>query len=229
VLELQGLSRRFGDVVALDDISFSVPGGRMVGFIGPNGAGKTTAMRIMLGVLKSDDGDVRWRRRPVDAEIRRRFGYMPEERGLYPKMRVLDQLIYLARLHGLDKPDATAQAERMVALLGVPDRMKDRRETLSLGNQQRVQLAAALVHRPGVADGSASDGWLRSLDGGRALDPPLRREHRAADPDRDEGLRARGPAAGAGQGPPDAPQRLTPGLNPVRRARCRTRCPRGRP
>jgi ABC-2 type transport system ATP-binding protein len=150
VLELQGLSRRFGDVVALDDVSFSVPGGRMVGFVGPNGAGKTTAMRIMLGVLTADAGDVRWRGRQVDAEIRRRLGYMPEERGLYPKMRVLDQLIYLARLHGLDKTDATAQAQRMVELLGVPDRMRDRTETLSLGNQQRVQLAAALVHRPEV-------------------------------------------------------------------------------
>jgi len=150
VLELQGLSRRFGDVVALDDVSFSVPEGRMVGFVGPNGAGKTTAMRIMLGVLTADAGDVRWRGRAVDAEIRRRFGYMPEERGLYPKMRVLDQLIYLARLHGLDRADATAQAQRMVELLGVPDRMRDRTETLSLGNQQRVQLAAALVHRPEV-------------------------------------------------------------------------------
>ncbi len=150
MLELQGLSRRFGDVVALDDVSFSVPEGRMVGFVGPNGAGKTTAMRIVLGVLKADAGDVRWRDRPVDAEIRRRFGYMPEERGLYPKMRVLDQLIYLARLHGLDRPDATTQAERMVELLGVPNRLRDRTETLSLGNQQRVQLAAALVHRPEV-------------------------------------------------------------------------------
>ena len=150
MLELQGLSRRFGDVVALDDVSFSVPEGRMVGFVGPNGAGKTTAMRIMLGVLRADAGDVRWRGRAVDAEIRRRFGYMPEERGLYPKMRVLDQLIYLARLHGLDRADATAQAQRMVELLGVPDRMRDRTETLSLGNQQRVQLAAALVHRPEV-------------------------------------------------------------------------------
>ncbi|HEX5902086.1 MAG TPA: ATP-binding cassette domain-containing protein [Actinomycetota bacterium] len=150
MLELQGLSRRFGDVVALDDVSFSVPDGRMVGFVGPNGAGKTTAMRIMLGVLTADAGDVRWRGRAVDAEIRRRFGYMPEERGLYPKMRVLDQLIYLARLHGLDRADATAQAQRMVELLGVPDRMRDRTESLSLGNQQRVQLAAALVHRPEV-------------------------------------------------------------------------------
>src|SRR5215211_6897248 len=94
VLELQGLSRRYGDVVALDDLSFTVREGQMFGFVGPNGAGKTTTMRIVLGVLEPDRGEVRWRGRPVDAETRRRFGYMPEERGLYPKMRVRDQLEY---------------------------------------------------------------------------------------------------------------------------------------
>jgi ABC-2 type transport system ATP-binding protein len=148
VLELSHLSRRFGDVVALDDVSFSVGTGQMVGFVGPNGAGKTTAMRIALGVLHADAGEVRWRGAPVDAEVRRRFGYMPEERGLYPKMRVLDQLVYLARLHGLDAEDARSQAERTAEILGVGDRKRDRTESLSLGNQQRVQLAAALVHRP---------------------------------------------------------------------------------
>jgi ABC-2 type transport system ATP-binding protein len=149
-LEFVDLSRRFGDVVALDDVSFIVEAGEMVGFVGPNGAGKTTAMRIALGVLQADAGEVRWLGRAVDAATRRRFGYMPEERGLYPKMRVLDQLVYLARLHGLERGDASSQAARMVELLGVSGRAKDRAETLSLGNQQRVQLAAALVHRPEV-------------------------------------------------------------------------------
>jgi ABC-2 type transport system ATP-binding protein len=148
VLELVGLSRRFGDVVALDDVSFSVPEGEIVGFVGPNGAGKTTAMRIVLGVLAPDRGEVRWRGRTVDFQRRRRFGYMPEERGLYPKMRVLDQLVYLARLHGLDHATARRQGERTAELLGVAERARDRTETLSLGNQQRVQLAAALVHQP---------------------------------------------------------------------------------
>jgi ABC-2 type transport system ATP-binding protein len=150
VLELEGLSRRFGDVVALDDVSFRIGEGEMVGFVGPNGAGKTTAMRIALGVLQPDAGEVRWRGRPVDAQMRRRFGYMPEERGLYPKMRVLDHLVYLARLHGLDREDARAQARRIADVLGVADRAGARVEALSLGNQQRVQLAAALVHRPEV-------------------------------------------------------------------------------
>jgi ABC-2 type transport system ATP-binding protein len=150
MLELLGLSRRFGEVVALDDVSFSVRPGEMVGFVGPNGAGKTTAMRIALGVLQTDAGEVRWRGAAVDAAARRRFGYMPEERGLYPKMRVLDHLVYLARLHGLEPSDARAQAERESQILGVAQRSRDRVESLSLGNQQRVQLAAALVHRPEV-------------------------------------------------------------------------------
>ena len=149
-LEVIDLARRFGDVVALDDVSFRVEAGEMVGFVGPNGAGKTTAMRIALGVLQADAGEVRWLGRRVDAETRRRFGYLPEERGLYPKMRVLDQLVYLARLHGLEPDDARSQAARMVEQLGVAERAKDRADTLSLGNQQRVQLAAALVHRPEV-------------------------------------------------------------------------------
>ncbi len=150
MLELVGLVRRFGEVLALDDVSFSVAEGEIVGFVGPNGAGKTTAMRIVLGVLEADAGEVRWRGRPVDAGVRRRFGYMPEERGLYPKMRVADHLTYLARLHGLGADDARAQVRRTMELVGIADRARARVESLSLGNQQRVQLAAALAHRPEV-------------------------------------------------------------------------------
>src|SRR4029077_259999 len=87
-------------------VTFSIPDGEIVGFVGPNGAGKTTTMRIALGVLEPDAGDVRWNGLPIDAEARRRFGYMPEERGLYPKMKVQEQLVYLARLHGLSATDA---------------------------------------------------------------------------------------------------------------------------
>jgi ABC-2 type transport system ATP-binding protein len=150
VLELQGLTRRYGKVVALDDLSFTVREGQMFGFVGPNGAGKTTAMRIVLGVLEPDRGEVRWRGRPVDAQTRRRFGYMPEERGLYPKMRVRDQLEYFARLHGLPAAEAANAAGYWIERLGVAERADDRVEQLSLGNQQRVQLAAALVHNPEV-------------------------------------------------------------------------------
>jgi ABC-2 type transport system ATP-binding protein len=148
VLELRDLARRYGDIVALDGISFTVEAGQMFGFVGPNGAGKTTAMRIVLGVLAADRGEVRFRGRPVDFATRSRFGYIPEERGLYPKMRVRDQLVYLARLHGIDAAAATESADRWIERLGLTERAGDRVEELSLGNQQRVQLAAALVHDP---------------------------------------------------------------------------------
>jgi ABC-2 type transport system ATP-binding protein len=148
VLELRDLARRYGDVVALDGISFSVESGQMFGFVGPNGAGKTTAMRIILGVLAADRGEVSFDGRPVTFDTRARFGYMPEERGLYPKMRVRDQLVYFARLHGLAAADAGESADRWIERLGLGERAGDRVEQLSLGNQQRVQLAAALVHEP---------------------------------------------------------------------------------
>ncbi len=149
-LELIDLRRRFGDVVALDGVGFGVDEGSIVGFVGPNGAGKTTAMRIALGVLEPDGGEVRWRGRVVDGTARRRFGYIPEERGLYPKMRVLEQLVYLARLHGVGRAAARARGGEILETLGVASRSRDRVENLSLGNQQRVQLAAALVHEPDV-------------------------------------------------------------------------------
>ena len=148
MLELIDLRRRFGDVVALDGVSFSVGEGRLVGFVGPNGSGKTTTMRIALGVLEADAGQVRWGGAPLGSVERRRFGYMPEERGLYPKMRVREQLVYLARLHGMQRAEATERADEILDVLGVADRAADRVEALSLGNQQRAQLAAALVHRP---------------------------------------------------------------------------------
>jgi ABC-2 type transport system ATP-binding protein len=150
VLELIDLHRRFDQVVALDGVSFEVPQGRLVGFVGRNGSGKTTTMRIALGVLDADAGEVRWRGAPVGPRERRRFGYMPEERGLYPKMRVREQLVYLARLHGAARSVAERRADGLTAALELLGGPKDRIETLSLGNQQRVQLAAALVHDPEV-------------------------------------------------------------------------------
>src|SRR5512133_1000494 len=148
MLELDDLRRRYGDTVALDGLSFAVGSGQLFGFVGPNGAGKTTAMRIVLGVLEPDGGEVRWTGRPVDAAARARFGYMPEERGLYPKMRVADQLVHLARLHGIDGARARAAAGEWLERLGLAEVADRRTETLSLGNQQRAQLAAALVHDP---------------------------------------------------------------------------------
>ena len=150
MLEVDGLTKAYGTKLALSNLSFSVRPGEVYGFVGANGAGKTTAMRIMLGVLAADSGVVRWQGKPVTFETRRRFGYMPEERGLYPKMRVTEHLVYLARLHGLDQVTATRSADELTERLGVAERRNDTIEKLSLGNQQRVQLAAALVHDPEV-------------------------------------------------------------------------------
>ena len=150
MLELDSVSKRYGDVVALDDLSLTVAPGQMYGFVGRNGAGKTTAMRIVLGVLDADAGAVRWRGRPLDAGTRRDFGYMPEERGLYPKMRLLEQLVFLARLRGTDAATAAASASSLLERFGLAGREGDRVDKLSLGNQQSVHLAAALVHDPTV-------------------------------------------------------------------------------
>ncbi len=148
LLELDGLHRQFGSVHALDGLTFSVPAGEVTGFLGPNGAGKTTAMRAVFGLADLDAGAVRWDGAPVDAAARRRFGYMPEERGLYPAMRVGEQLEYLGRLHGMTAPAARAATGEWLERLGVADRASSTVESLSHGNQQRVQLAAALVHGP---------------------------------------------------------------------------------
>jgi ABC-2 type transport system ATP-binding protein len=147
-LELVDLARWYGETAALDGLSFSVPPGVIFGFLGPNGAGKTTAMRIVLGIERADRGTVTWRGRAVGPADRLRFGYMPEQRGLYPKMKVLDQLVYLGRLHGVDRDRASSAAEHWLGRLGLADRAHERVEKLSHGNQQRVQLIATLVHGP---------------------------------------------------------------------------------
>jgi ABC-2 type transport system ATP-binding protein len=139
--------KQFDTVTALDDCSFAVEHGRMLGFLGPNGAGKTTAMRAIFGLVALDGGEVRWDGRPVGRAERLRFGYMPEERGLYPRMPVAEQVAYFGRLHGLGAQAAHAAAARWLDRLGV-DRPAAKVEELSHGNQQRAQLAAALVHEP---------------------------------------------------------------------------------
>ncbi|HEX3781192.1 MAG TPA: ATP-binding cassette domain-containing protein [Pseudonocardiaceae bacterium] len=149
-LEIDALFKRYGDVVALRDMTFDVRAGELFGFVGSNGAGKTTTMRIALGVLSADSGEVRWDGNPVDLNTRRHIGYMPEERGLYPKMKVGDQLTYLARLHGLGPKAARTATGEWLERLGVAGRRDDDVLKLSLGNQQRVQLAAALVHDPAI-------------------------------------------------------------------------------
>jgi ABC-2 type transport system ATP-binding protein len=149
-LSIDHLSKRFGDVTALRDLTFDVHAGELFGFVGSNGAGKTTAMRIVLGVLAPDAGEVRYDGAPITQDTRRRIGYMPEERGLYPKMRVGDQIEYLAQLHGMSAPAARAATRAWAERLGIAARLGDDVQKLSLGNQQRAQLTAALVHDPAV-------------------------------------------------------------------------------
>ncbi len=149
-LDVQGVCKSYGETVALQDMSFTVHPGELFGFVGSNGAGKTTTMRIALGVLAADAGQVLVGGRPIDLQVRRRIGYMPEERGLYPKMKVGTQLSYLAQLHGLARAGAADAVRRWTTRLDIAHRVDDPVSALSLGNQQRVQLAAALVHDPTV-------------------------------------------------------------------------------
>jgi ABC-2 type transport system ATP-binding protein len=147
-LNVDAVSRSFDGRQVLKDVSFSVAGGRLTGFVGANGAGKTTTMRIILGVLAADSGSVTWRGEPLTRAARQRFGYMPEERGLYPKMTVADQVVYLGQLHGLSHSAAVSRTDALLERLGLGERRREKLEKLSLGNQQRAQIAAALVHQP---------------------------------------------------------------------------------
>lgn len=150
MLELKDLTKRYGEVVALDGLTLRAQPGRLVGFLGPNGSGKTTAMRSVFGLVRLDAGTVTWRGDPVGVEQRLRFGYMPEQRGLYPRMAAGRQLTYLARLRGMPADQASRAAHRWLEEFGLAARAGDAVSQLSHGNQQRVQLAAALVHEPDV-------------------------------------------------------------------------------
>jgi ABC-2 type transport system ATP-binding protein len=148
VLDFDGATKRFDAVTALDGCTFNARPGRLTGFLGPNGAGKTTAMRAIFGLVELDAGTVRWQGTPVRPAHRARFGYMPEERGLYPRMRVRDQLLYLGGLCGRGSADVAGSVDAWLERLGLAGRAADRLDALSHGNQQRVQLIAALVNEP---------------------------------------------------------------------------------
>ncbi len=148
MLRVRGLSKRFDTVQALDDVSLAVPRGEVVGFLGPNGSGKTTTMRSIMGLISVDAGEITWNDQPIDDTVRRQFGYMPAERGMYPKMKVGEQLEYFAQLAGRSPSQAREATERWLDRVGLADRSGDEVQALSSGNQQRVQLALALVHDP---------------------------------------------------------------------------------
>ncbi|MBV8370546.1 MAG: ATP-binding cassette domain-containing protein [Candidatus Eremiobacteraeota bacterium] len=147
-LVLSNVARSFGEVVAVRDVSFSVPPGSTFGLLGPNGAGKTTTMRMILGILIPDRGSVTWDGAPVDLRVRRRFGYLPEERGLYGKLKVREQIAYFGRLHGVPPPDDVARADAWIERLGLTEFAERPCAELSKGNQQKVQVACAALHDP---------------------------------------------------------------------------------
>ena len=148
MLEVRRLTKRYAAILALDAVDFDVRPGEIVGFLGPNGAGKTTTMRAIMNLVALDDGAVSWDGRPVDAVARQRFGYMPAERGMYPTMEVRDHLVYYGRLSGLDPAAAGRAADGWLERLGLADRASATIQSLSSGNQQRVQLSLALLNQP---------------------------------------------------------------------------------
>ena len=147
-LRIRGLSKRYGDVHAVAGVDLDVSRGALIGFLGPNGAGKTTTMRSVVGMVRPDGGSIEWDGKPVDDSVRTRTGYMPQERGLYARMKVREQIVYFGRLAGMTPPDASRSADRWIERLGLGERTEALVQELSGGNQQRVQLAVSLVHDP---------------------------------------------------------------------------------
>ena len=149
-LVIDGLRKRFGDVQALDGVSLTIRAGEVYGFLGANGAGKTTTMRIVLGFLRPDEGSVTWQGRPARSWPRRTWGYMPEERGLYLRMPVLEQLVYYASLYGVPRGKARKDALDWLARFRIAEYGDRKAESLSKGNQQKVQYIATILHDPDV-------------------------------------------------------------------------------
>ncbi len=148
MLDVQHVRKEFGAVRAVRDVSFSIATGSTFGLLGPNGAGKTTTMRMIVGIYMPDGGSIRWKGTPIDTRMRRRFGYLPEERGLYGRMDVREQIAFFGRLHGLVEPDVSARTERWIENLDLNEYAKRPCAELSKGNQQKVQIACAAVHNP---------------------------------------------------------------------------------
>ena len=150
MIEVRNLSHQYGDRRVLNNVSFTVEPGKLTGFVGANGAGKTTTMRAMLGLIDPSAGEVLINGQPITAADRVGIGYMPEERGLYPKMKVHEQIVYFAQLHGVDKAVASRRADELLEKVNLTERRNEEVEALSLGNQQRAQICVALVHEPNI-------------------------------------------------------------------------------
>jgi len=147
-LEITRLAKQFAGGAGISDVAMTVPAGGITGFIGVNGAGKSTTLRCIVGLLTPDAGEIRLFGRPADAEGRRRIGFLPEERGLFPRDRARDVIAFYARLHGVARREAYAEADRLLERIGLGARRRDRIGDLSKGNAQRVQILCALAHRP---------------------------------------------------------------------------------
>lgn len=148
VLKLERVTKRFGEFTAVSDLSLTIPEKEMFGFLGANGAGKTTTFRMILGLLDTSSGDITWDDQPLDYSTSHLVGYLPEERGLYPKLKVRDQVVYLARLRGMPKNEALMELRSWLEKFKIPEYENKRVEELSKGNQQKIQFIAAVIHKP---------------------------------------------------------------------------------
>ncbi|WP_428909396.1 ABC transporter ATP-binding protein [Niallia sp. Krafla_26] len=147
-LEIKDVTKKFGNFTAVDHLSLSIPEKEMFGFLGANGAGKTTTFRMILGLMNPTNGTITWDGKRIDYSTSSIIGYLPEERGLYPKLKVRDQLVYLARLRGMDKREAVKELEYWLSRFKVPQYIDKKVEELSKGNQQKIQFIAAVLHKP---------------------------------------------------------------------------------
>jgi ABC-2 type transport system ATP-binding protein len=148
VLKLEHVTKRFGQFTAVNDLSLSIPEKEMFGFLGANGAGKTTTFRMILGLLDTSEGKITWDGQPIDYSTSHLVGYLPEERGLYPKLKVKDQIVYLARLRGMEKNEAQKELKEWLERFKITDYENKKVEELSKGNQQKIQFIASVIHRP---------------------------------------------------------------------------------
>lgn len=148
VLKLENITKKFGNFTAVDNLSLTIPEKEMFGFLGSNGAGKTTTFRMILGLLDASSGNVTWNGGGIDYSTSHLIGYLPEERGLYPKLKVKEQLVYLARLRGMDKRVAVRELNKWLDRFKIPEYSDKKVEELSKGNQQKIQFIAAVLHNP---------------------------------------------------------------------------------
>lgn len=149
-LKLEKVTKQYGDYTAVNEIELEVAKGEIFGLLGANGAGKTTTMRMVLGLIYPDGGEILWKGKGYTNELNRIMGYLPEERGLYPKVKVSDQILYLAQLRGMNAKEADRSLKHWLERFGVPEYYNKRVEELSKGNQQKIQFIAAVIHQPEI-------------------------------------------------------------------------------